>query len=66
MDYSDAYYGNIKNRQMDIAVSQLYLIDNKLKKISRNVTILTLIAVGTVILKNADRIKETIKTMKGE
>lgn len=62
MDYTPE---GIAQRQNDIAVSQLYLIDKKLQKISRNVGILTFAAVIALIFKHKDKIKD-LKNVKGE
>lgn len=52
-------------RQADLTVAYLNLIDTKLAKINRKLTIITLLAVGTVLYKNKDVLME-LKNMKGE
>lgn len=55
----------LASRQGDIAVSYLYLIDKKLAKINRKLTIITMFTVGAVLIKNKNVLKE-LKNMKGE
>ena len=51
----------LKKRQYDAAVSQLHSISKSLKKISRSLTLITLITVGITAYK----LKE-LKYVKGE
>ena len=62
MDYTPE---GIHHYQTELGVSYLHLIDKKLKKINRNVKILTLLGITLVILKNKDTIKQ-LKNVKGE
>lgn len=52
-------------RQADLMVAYLNLVDTKLAKINRKLTIITLLAIGTAIYKNKDVLME-LKNMKGE
>ena len=52
-------------RQADIAVAYLNLIDDKLARINRKLTIAYAIAVGVLLYKNRDRLT-ALKNMKGE
>lgn len=52
-------------RQADLTVAYLNLIDTKLAKINRKLTIITLLAIGTILYKNKDVLME-LKNMKGE
>lgn len=63
MDYTP---DGIAKHQCDIAVSQLYLIDKKLQKISRNVSVLTALAIGLAIYTHKDKLKELKIFRKGE
>ena len=55
----------LKEMQSDIALAYLNLIDKKLGKIKRRLTVITLVVVATAIYKNKDVI-EKINNMKGE
>jgi hypothetical protein len=55
----------VKAHQMDMAVRELHSINKKLKKINRNIRLLTLLSVAITIFKYKDKIKE-FNPMKGE
>lgn len=55
----------ISQYQYDIAVSYLHLIDKKLKKIGRNISILTILGIGLAVYNHKDKLKK-LKNMKGE
>ena len=52
-------------RQADLTVAYLNLIDTKLAKINRKLSLITILAVGMVVYKNKDVLME-LKNMKGE
>lgn len=60
-------------RQADLTVAYLNLIDTKLAKINRKLTIITLLAIGTALYKNRRLMRDSyndvlmeLKNMKGE
>ena len=53
-------------RQADLTVAYLNLIDSKLAKINRKLTIITMLAIGVAVYKNKDVITAELKKMKGE
>ena len=55
----------VNNYQSNVAISKLYSIDKKLKKINRNLSILTLLGLSITLFINKDKIKE-LKNLKGE
>lgn len=61
-DYTE---DGFRARQADLTVAYLNLIDNKLAKINRKLTVITLLALGTVIYEHKHILKE-LKNMKGE
>lgn len=62
IDYTEEGF---RARQMDLTVGYLNLIDNKLAKIQRRLTVLTVLGVGVLLYKNKKVIKE-LKKLKGE
>lgn len=61
-DYTE---DGLRARQADLTVAYLNLIDTKLAKINRRLTMLTAIAVGVILYKNKETLK-SLKNLKGE
>lgn len=53
-------------RQNDLAVAYLNLIDTKLAKINRKLTLITLVVVGTTLYKNKEVLTDLKNHLKGE
>ena len=56
----------LRARQGDLAVGYLNLIDTKLEKINRKLTLITLVVVGTTLYKNKEVLKDLKNHLKGE
>lgn len=61
-DYTEEGY---RARQADLTVAYLSLIDSKLAKIQRRLTVLMILGAGVMLYKNKRIIKE-LKKLKGE
>ena len=66
MDYTT---DGIRAVQMDLTVSYLNLIDSKLKKINKNlsrITTMAIVAAGVIMYKHRRTVKEKLNNLKGE
>ena len=62
VDYTEA---GLRARQGDLTVAYLNLVDTKLSKINKKLTLITVMVAGFILYKNKNVIKE-LTNVKGE
>ena len=63
MDYTTE---GIKAYQLETVVGHLYKIDKRLKKINRNLALLTILGITLTCVKHKDKLKKCLNNTKGE